>query len=106
VDPSSVSKQTECQEATLGRDDLIVHLSQQPRDDFHILFAILVLLAVDLGRLCAALLLRLTRFDPLLHCKMLPKFGQVVVLQAKAVQQRAVGDGFEDNMVVGSGVKR
>jgi hypothetical protein len=51
-------------------------------------------------------LLRLTCFDPLLHCEMLPKFSQVVILQAKTVQQRAVGDGIEDNVVVGSGFER
>lgn len=83
-----------------------MHLRQQTRDNFHLLLAILILLAVDLGRLCAALLLRLTRFDPLLHCEMLPKFGQVIVLQAKTVQQRAVGDGVEDNVVVGSEIER
>ena len=83
-----------------------MHLCQQPRDDFHILLAVLILLSVDLWCLRAALLLRLTRFDPLLHCKMLPKFSQVVVLQAKAVQQRAVGDGIEHNMVVGSETDR
>jgi hypothetical protein len=83
-----------------------VHLGQQPRDNFHILLAILVLLAVNLGRLRAALLLRLTRFDPLFHREMLPKFGQIVVLQTKTVKQRAVGDWVEDNVVVGSGSER
>ena len=83
-----------------------MHLRQQPRDNFHFLLAILILLAVNLGRLRAALLLRLTCFDPLLHCQMLPKFGQVVVLQAKTVQQRAVGDWVEDNVVVGSETER
>ena len=81
-----------------------MHLRQQPRDNFHILLAILILLAVNLRRLRAALLLGLTRFDPLLHCKMLTKFSQVVVLQAKAVQQWAVGDWVEDDVVVGSGI--
>ena len=83
-----------------------MHLRQQPRDNFHIFLAILILLTVDLGCLGAALLLRLTRFDPLLHCKVLTKFGQVVILQAKTVQQRAVGDGVEDNVVVGSALER
>lgn len=81
-----------------------MHLCQQARDDFHILLAVLILLTVDFGCLRTALLLRLTCFDPLLHCKMLTKFGQVVILQAKTVQQRAIGDWIEDNMVVGSGV--
>jgi hypothetical protein len=31
---------------------------------------------------------------------MLTEFSQVVVLQAKAVQQRTVGDRIENNMVV------
>lgn len=83
-----------------------MNLGQQSRNNFHILLAILVLLAIDLGRLRAALLLRLTHFDPLLHRKMLPKFSQVIVFQAKAVEQRAVGDGIEDDVVVGSGVER
>jgi len=82
-----------------------VHLRQQPRNNFHLLLAVLILLAVDLGRLRAALLLGLARFDPLLHCKMLTKFGQVVVLQAKAVQQRTVGNWVEDDVVVGSEIE-
>ena len=82
-----------------------MHLCQQPRDDLHILLAVLILLAIDLGCLGAALLLRLTCFDPLLHCEMLTKFGQVVILQAKTVQQRAVRDGIENDMVVGSVVE-
>ena len=78
-----------------------MHLCQQAWDDLHVFRAIFILLPIDLGRLCTTLLLRLTRFDPLLHRKMLPKFSQVVVLQTKTVQQRAVGYGIEDNVVVG-----
>ena len=83
-----------------------MHLRQQPRDDLHILLAILIFLTVNLWCLRAALLLRLTCFDPLLHCEMLPKLSQVVILQAKTVQQRAVGDRVEDNVVVGPVVQR
>jgi hypothetical protein len=71
----------------------IVHLRQKTRNDLHLFLAILVLLAFNLGSLCATLLLRLARFHPLLHGQVLTKLGQIVVLQPEAVEKRAVGDG-------------
>jgi hypothetical protein len=64
----------------------IVHLRQQTRNNLHLFLAVLVLLAFDLGGLCATLLLRLARFHPLLHSQMLTKLGQIVILQAEAVE--------------------
>ena len=71
----------------------IVHLCQQTRNDLHLFLSILVLLAFDLGSLCATLLLRLASFHPLFHGQVLTKLSQIVVLQAEAVEERAVGDG-------------
>ena len=64
----------------------IVHLCQQTRNDLHLFLSILVLLAFDLGSLCATLLLRLASFHPLFHGQVLTKLGQVVVLQAEAIE--------------------
>ena len=80
----------------------IVHLRQQTRNNLHLFLAVLVLLALDLGSLCATLLLRLASFHPLLHGQVLPKLGQIVVLQAEAVEQGTVGDGVQDDLVVWS----
>ena len=71
----------------------IVHLRQQPRNDLHLFLSVLVLLAFDLGSLCATLLLCLASLHPLFHGQVLTKLSQVVVFQAEAVEERAVGDG-------------
>jgi hypothetical protein len=71
----------------------VVHLRQQTGNDLHLFLSVLVLLAFDLGSLRATLLLRLARLYPLFHGQVLTKLGQIVVLQAEAVEQRAVGDG-------------
>ena len=70
-----------------------MHLCQQTRNDLHLLLSVLVLLAFDLGSLCATLLLCLASFHPLLHGQVLAKLSQIVVLQAEAVEEKAVGDG-------------
>lgn len=80
-------------------------LRQKTRDNLHLFLPILILLPINLRRLCAALLLRLTCLHPLLHREMLTQLGQVVVLQTEAVQQRTVGDGIEDDVVVRSDMK-
>lgn len=78
-----------------------MHLRQQTGDDLHLLRAVLVFRAINLRRVCPTLLLGLTCFDPLFHGKVLTKTGQVILLEIKTLEQRAVGDGIEEDVVVG-----
>jgi len=80
----------------------VMDLCQQTGNDLHLFLSVLVLLAFDLGSLCATLLLRLARFHPLFHCQVLTQTSQIVILQAEAIEQRAVGDGVQDDVVVRS----
>lgn len=75
-------------------------LGLQAGNDLHLFCCVLVLLPINLWCLGPALLLSLARFDPLLHGQVLTKACQVVFLEAKALEQGAVLDRVEDDMIV------
>jgi hypothetical protein len=88
--------------STIGISHSSIDFSLKPRNNLQLLLGVSVVLLVDLGSLRPSLLLCLPNFTPLFHCQMLAQFGELVGLQSKAFQKRAVVDWVEDHVVVGS----
>lgn len=82
---------------------LVVHLSLQTRNDIKITLAVGEFpILGDLDVLVATLLLRLPDLDPLFHREMLAKFRKGILSEAETLQHRAVVNGIEKNVVIGS----
>lgn len=75
----------------------------QTRHNLEILLLVDVLaIRRHLGPLNLALLLHLAQPHPLLHGQMLSNLGKGILRLAQALQERAVVDGVQEDIVVGS----
>ena len=78
-------------------------LGMKTRNNFQVLLEILVLpILGDLLDIHRTLLLRLADLDPLLHGETFAELSEVVAIQAQAVEQRAIFDRVEVDVVVWS----
>lgn len=80
---------------------LIINLSLQPRKNLQILLSISVFSIIrNLNILVPALLLRLSHLHPLLGREVLAKLREDILRQSKPVEQRAIRNWVENDLVV------
>ena len=89
--------------ASYPRHCLVVNLRMQPRNDLEVLLAIAELpLVRHFDLRVPSLLLRLPLLDPLLGRQMLAKLCENVVRQSETLEQWAVLERIQNDMVIGS----
>lgn len=75
----------------------------QTRHNLKVLLLVHILaIRRHLGALNLALLLHLSQSNPLFHGQVLPNLGERILGLAEALQERAVVDGVQEDVIVGS----